>query len=1364
MAKTTPPGPYRSGRSGPSSGPADGVNPLLVRQQPVLQASNGLTRHLRNSRLQRLRVGRDGLFANGNYPSLPTAEELSISFGRGGGHETENGGAMSYISELINALGHAAPPLTAFSHGHHGGAVQISMSPFTGPGGAMNGVIDLSRAENVPQAPTRRNELFSPPQVTMDRWMEEARLLYGSSWLQKSHAVVNYILRLLVPPALEAEQARKLEQAAAAKKFEEEAARLKLEQEATEKQEREERTAAAAKAAADAEPDRAAGMTEPDLPTTTKTAEDDAMEGVESSGLQSPVETNSTGPPQAVARVFTTIRGRQLDITDLGIDVAYLEALPEDMREEVIAQQYAEQRSQAVASGGEPTTLDREFLDALPPEIRRELLQQEADDRRRREREEARRRTMAANGSITRAAEDMDPASFFASLDPVLRRTVLAETDDDMLTQLPPDIAAEARALGIRHSRAGEILEDLTRTVGHRREADEPGPEAESGDKPRHRTIVQMLDKSGIATLLRLMFLPIHNTSRHTLNGILSNACGNRQTRGEVVTGLLSILQDGSADVGAVEKSFAQLSLRAKQTASNKTPQSSKKSIITQSASSTEASPLMVVGQCLSALTFLTKDIPQIPQFFVTEQEALSSSQPKFKGKGKGKESSASHYPINALLGLLDRSLIVENSAVMEQLAALLQNITQPLAILLRKDREQALVTAADPAVTIEESSGSIEAGVSSGPTTARADASTNNTDVVAPANAEKSVTKADLPRKTRIFSPPEISEENLRLTVNIYTARDCGAKAFRDALGTMSSLSTIPGARRTFGEELIKRARELGGTIHDNLSQLIEALESAEDEMEAQGLALVKFSPTGSDQAKLNRILTALDYIFEIKSGTELDLHGSATESTRDGTDLLVDFHEDPAFTSLWHQLSLCLSATQQSDKYFFNIATILLPLIEALMVVCKRVTVKDPQTLRPGGTGPSSNSMKLFFFTFSSRHKKVLNDLVRQNPKLMSGSFSVLIKNSSVLEFDNKRNFFTRRLHQRSGDMRQFPHPTLQLNVKRDQVFLDSYKALYFKSGEEIKYGKFNIRFANEEGVDAGGVTREWFQVLARQMFNPDYALFNPVASDRTTFHPNRLSGINEEHHLSFFKFIGRIIGKALYENHVLDCHFSRAVYKRILGKAVTIKDMETLDLDYAKSMEWILENDITDIISETFSIVVDKFGLEEVVDLIPNGRNIAVTDENKHEYVRLIIEHRLTGSVQEQLESFLKGFHDIISADLISIFDEGELELLISGMPDVDVDDWKNHTEYHNYNAASPQIQWLWRAVRSFDKEERAKLLQFVTGTGKVPLNGFKELEGMNGITRFSVHKDYGDKNRLPSSHTCFNRKSLHKQIAQ
>lgn len=275
-----------------------------------------------------------------------------------------------------------------------------------------------------------------------------------------------------------------------------------------------------------------------------------------------------------------------------------------------------------------------------------------------------------------------------------------------------------------------------------------------------------------------------------------------------------------------------------------------------------------------------------------------------------------------------------------------------------------------------------------------------------------------------------------------------------------------------------------------------------------------------------------------------------------------------------------------------------------------------------------------------FTEKHRKVLNDLIRQNPELMSSIFSLLDKNPKVLDldFDNKRNYFTQHLHSHDTEPNH-TQPLLRLTVRRDHVFLDSYKYLSFKSDDEIKYGKLSVRFAGEKGVDAEDATREWFRILSRQVFNPNNALFIPVASDPITFHPNKLSKINDEH-LMFFKFIGRMIGKTLYEGRSLDCRFSKAVYKRILGKIVSIKDMETHDLECYRSLLWMLENDISNITNETFSIETDEFGVRETVDLIENGRNIPVTDETKQQYVQLMIEYRLTGSVQEQLEHFIKG----------------------------------------------------------------------------------------------------------------------------
>ncbi|ORX68523.1 HECT-domain-containing protein [Linderina pennispora] len=275
---------------------------------------------------------------------------------------------------------------------------------------------------------------------------------------------------------------------------------------------------------------------------------------------------------------------------------------------------------------------------------------------------------------------------------------------------------------------------------------------------------------------------------------------------------------------------------------------------------------------------------------------------------------------------------------------------------------------------------------------------------------------------------------------------------------------------------------------------------------------------------------------------------------------------------------------------------------------------------------------------------------------------------------------------------------------------------------------------------------------------MFNPDYAMFKPSASGRVTYQPNPQSWANPEH-LLYFKFVGRIIGKAIVDQRVLDAYFTRSFYKHILGRKVDYRDMEAIDPSYYQSLEWILQNDITDVVEETFSMEVDNFGQQEIIDLIPDGQDVLVTEANKAEYVRLVTEQRLSRAIKDQIAAFLTGFHDLIPQDLIQIFNEQELELLISGMPDIDVDDWRNNTDYHGgYSASSAQIQWFWRAVRSFDQEERAKLLQFVTGTSKVPLEGFTHLQGSQGVQKFQVHKDFGSPTRLPTAHTCFNQLDL------
>ncbi|KAF3481342.1 DNA binding protein URE-B1 [Arthroderma uncinatum] len=1158
---------------------------------------------------------------------------------------------VTFMNAIMQAIGQGGPDFGIVSRpdGFHLHLDRGSVLP-----GRLQDLFGLGRAPVV--APRSRDDpaqaVAFPTGSTLNRWQEEARLHFNNLYMEKAQRVVQSILKLLVPPAIEEDKQRQ-------KKLEEERKRLEEEKIEREKQERIAREEAEKEKKRKEEEEEAARKLEEErrAEENAEASHAEPMEDVQPTDATGettqPAEASEAGPSEPAQRVHTTIRGRQLDITGMEIDPEYLEALPEEMREEVILQQLAEQRSQAAVAGEEPSEINPEFLEALPAEIREELLQQEAADRRRRERESARRQA-AANGAPH--AEDMDPASFIATLEPSLRQTVLADQPDDILASLGPEFVTEARALtgGRRLPRFGDpgVL-DAHPGAGSSRQDQET-------KKPQRRQIVQVVDKAGVATLLRLMFMPLQGNARHHLNDILHNVCQNRQNRSEVISLLLLILQDGSADISAVERSFAHLSLRAKTPTSQRTPQPLKRTLsLPVPGANHDVTPLIVIQQCLGALSFLTQYNPHIPWFFLTEHEAVSALKMKALRKGKTKENRANKFALNSLLSLLDRKAILDSPNCMEQLSGLLSSITHPLTILLRKDadkQDDSENKVAEAKLENESGQGANEpqpqaTGYASAnhPTTQSDTTMADSTALASDSAAHQEQKEGDdgagekaarddrKQKKTRTIDPPVVPEYNLRLVVHILSARECNGRTFRETLSTINNLSSIPGAKEIIGKELVGQAQTLSKSILVDLDELIPHITNAETGTDVQGMALAKFSPASSDQAKLLRVLTALDYLFDPSRGDKEKM--SEAEASEKANTLKV-LYESVTFGPLWTKLSDCLHAVQRKET-MLNVATTLLPLIESLMVVCKNTTLKDvplfPKQVRDFAVSspPPDSGMEGLFFNFTEDHRKILNELVRQNPRLMSGTFSLLVKNPKVLEFDNKRNYFNRRIHSRGTEARH-PHPPLQLSVRRDQVFLDSFKSLYFKTADEMKYGKLSIRFHGEEGVDAGGVSREWFQVLARGMFNPDYALFIPVASDRTTFHPNRLSGVNQEH-LMFFKFIGRIIGKALYEGRVLDCHFSRAVYKRILGKSVSIKDMETLDLDYYKSLLWMLENDITDILTENFSVEVEDFGETRVIDLVENGRNIPVTEENKEEYVQHVVEHRLTELDLPEYESY-------------------------------------------------------------------------------------------------------------------------------
>uniref|UniRef100_A0A8C7GPV2 E3 ubiquitin-protein ligase n=1 Tax=Oncorhynchus kisutch TaxID=8019 RepID=A0A8C7GPV2_ONCKI len=353
---------------------------------------------------------------------------------------------------------------------------------------------------------------------------------------------------------------------------------------------------------------------------------------------------------------------------------------------------------------------------------------------------------------------------------------------------------------------------------------------------------------------------------------------------------------------------------------------------------------------------------------------------------------------------------------------------------------------------------------------------------------------------------------------------------------------------------------------------------------------------------------------------------------------------------------------------------------------------------------------------------------------------------------DYKQKYEYFRKKLKKPADIPNRF-----EMKLRRNTVLEDSYRRILSIKRADFLKARLWVEFEGEKGLDYGGVAREWFFLISKEMFNPYYGLFEYSATDNYTLQINPNSGLCNEDHLSYFKFIGRVAGMAVYHGKLLDAFFIRPFYKMMLQKPITLQDMESVDSEYFNSLKWILENDPIDL-DLRFTIDEELFGQTHQHELKPGGSEIVVTDDNKKEYIHLVMQWRFVNRILKQMTAFKEGFYELIPQDLIKIFDENELELLMCGLGDVDVNDWRENTKYKNgYCPNQPVILWFWKTVLLMDAEKRIRLLQFVTGTSRVPMNGFAELYGSNGPQLFTIEQ-WGTRDKLPRAHTCFNRLDL------
>ncbi|EGC29639.1 hypothetical protein DICPUDRAFT_99774 [Dictyostelium purpureum] len=361
-----------------------------------------------------------------------------------------------------------------------------------------------------------------------------------------------------------------------------------------------------------------------------------------------------------------------------------------------------------------------------------------------------------------------------------------------------------------------------------------------------------------------------------------------------------------------------------------------------------------------------------------------------------------------------------------------------------------------------------------------------------------------------------------------------------------------------------------------------------------------------------------------------------------------------------------------------------------------------------------------------------------------------------------------------------------TLKINIStRKQILKESIQILGQIDPSDLNMSRLFVKFHDEEGIDIGGISKEWFsnfsEELARTPIN-GYYLFSEYEGTRK-FHPSPFSNLIPDYK-SIFRVLGRITGKSIIDSVTkADRHFSLrftpVFYKLILGEKLSIDDLELIDPDlYNNKVKLILNtpmDQVNEILGEPltfireiynqneFNNISNKFKnnnnnnihtiqLMKTINLKPFGNLISVNDENKVEYLELWVNSLLYSSIKSQVDEFREGLFQMIPQSILSVLNWKELEMLICGREQINLDDLKEHSSFTGFYTQS-FINDFWSIVNEFNEEEKKSLIKFVTGSSSVPLGGFYQL-----CPHFTINLtppiDNGT-NRLPISHTCFNR---------
>uniref|UniRef100_A0A5F8GAW5 Ubiquitin-protein ligase E3C n=1 Tax=Monodelphis domestica TaxID=13616 RepID=A0A5F8GAW5_MONDO len=304
-----------------------------------------------------------------------------------------------------------------------------------------------------------------------------------------------------------------------------------------------------------------------------------------------------------------------------------------------------------------------------------------------------------------------------------------------------------------------------------------------------------------------------------------------------------------------------------------------------------------------------------------------------------------------------------------------------------------------------------------------------------------------------------------------------------------------------------------------------------------------------------------------------------------------------------------------------------------------------------------------------------------------------------------------------------------------------------------KRIRVHLLNAHGLDEAGIDGGGIFREFLNELLKSGFNPNQGFFK--TTNEGLLYPNpaaqMLVGDSFARH---YYFLGRMLGKALYENMLVELPFAGFFLSKLLGTSadVDIHHLASLDPEMYKNLLFLksYEGDVEEL-GLNFTVVNNDLGEAQVVELKLGGKDIPVTSANRIAYIHLVADYRLNKQIRQHCLAFRQGLANVVNLEWLRMFDQQEIQVLISGAQvPISLEDLKSFTNYSGgYSADHPVIKIFWKVVESFTDEEKRKLLKFVTSCSRPPLLGFKEL-----YPAFCIHNGGSDLDRLPTASTCMN----------